>query len=87
MPDLGEQVEAQTTLDTTRTTASLGSIALCDEGLDETTDLTFLVKAHLTMLASVNDTSDVGDGNTGFRDVRGCRWFVSNRRIRRLRRT
>ena len=72
MPDLGEQVEAKTALHTARSATSLSSIALCDEGLDQTTDLTLLIETHLTMLASIDDTGYVRNGDTSLGNVRCC---------------
>ena len=45
VPNSGEEMEAETGLDTTSTTAPLGSIALRNEGLNETTNLSLFVKS------------------------------------------
>lgn len=48
MPELGEEVEAQSRLDTTCTTASLGRVALCNERFDQSAYLAFLIEPALS---------------------------------------
>lgn len=50
-------------------TSPLSSIALCDERLYQTTDLTFLVESHLPMFSGVNNACNVRNGNASFGDV------------------
>ena len=71
MPDLSEEVEAQTALHATCTTTPLRRVALGDECFDQTADLPFLVKAHLAVLASVDDASDVRDSDASLCNIGG----------------
>ena len=72
MTELGEEVEAQTALDTSGTSTPLSGVALGDECLNEFAQLSLLVEAHLAMLASVDDASDVRNGYTRLRNVSCC---------------
>lgn len=69
MPHFGEEMEADAALYTACTPPPLGSIALCNERFNKATNLSFLVKTHLAMLACVDDASDIRDGDTGLRNV------------------
>lgn len=69
MPHFSEEMEANTALYTACTTPPLGSITLCNERFNKATDLSFLVKTHLAMLACVDDASDIRDGDTSLRNV------------------
>jgi hypothetical protein len=71
MTVLGEHMEAQTLLDTTSTTATLLCVGTRDEGIDEAAQLTPFIVSHFTVLAGVDDTCHVRDGNTSLSNVRG----------------
>src|SRR5689334_5940501 len=74
-------MEAETFLDTARTTTTLLGIGPGDKGVDESRELSSFVKPHLAVLSSVNDTRHVRDGDTGFGDV-GCQHNLSDARRR-----
>lgn len=64
-----EEMECNTFADTTSATTTLCGIRLSNESLDQATDLAFLVEAHLTMLAGIDDSSDIGNRDTSFGNV------------------
>lgn len=65
----GEQVECQALLHTTGSSATLLSVAASDVGLHQSRYLSLLIVAHLTMLATVDNTSDVGNGDSRLGNV------------------
>jgi hypothetical protein len=65
----GEEVETKAILDTTSTSSPLGSVALGNICLDQSTHLSLLIKPHLAMFARINDAGDVGNCDSSFGNV------------------
>lgn len=85
MTDFGEEVEAETRLDTSSASSPLSSIAFGYKGVDQSANLTSLVEArnasrlqherakacvpHLFLPAGVDNTGDVRNSDTCLGDI------------------
>lgn len=65
----GEEVETKAVLNTTGASSPLSSVAFGNIRLDQAAHLSLLVEPHFTMFSRINDTSDIRDGDSSFRDV------------------
>ena len=77
----GEEVETKAILNTTGTSSPLGSVALGDIGLDQSTHLSLLIEPHLAMFTGINDTGDVWNCDSSLRNVGRFRWDQYTRRV------
>lgn len=64
MTVLGEHMEAYGILNTTSTPTTLLSVCARDKRLDKSRQLATLVKAHGLLLACIDNSGDIRDGDT-----------------------
>jgi len=67
--EFSKEMETKAILNTTGTTSSLSSVALGNICLDQAAHLSLLIELHLAMFSRINDTGDVRNGDSGFRNV------------------
>lgn len=65
----GEEVETKAVLNTASASSPLSSVAPGNIRLDQAAHLSLLIEPHFAMFSRINDTSDVWDGDSSFRDV------------------
>ena len=75
----GEKVKAETLLYTSCTASTLLRIGAGNERLGESRELPAFIKSHFFVFACVDDTSDIRNSNTGFRNI-GCKNYLSHSR-------
>jgi hypothetical protein len=82
MASFGEEMKSNAFLHTASSSTALFGVVSCNVGLDKPGYLPFLVvptisldritnSPHFSVLACIDHTSDIGNGHTGLRNVRG----------------
>ena len=70
MPLTGKEMEANTVLNASSTSAALLCVTACNEAVNQSTNLALLVVAHFAMPSRVDHTRNIWDRNTCLGHIR-----------------